>query len=238
MQKTVGIIGGLGPMATITFMNAVVKYTPVISNRDHLHMIVDCNPKVPDINAAILGTGVSAGDALSAGCKRLENAGADFIVIVCNAAHVYENQLRQAVAVPFVSMIEEAMLTIQTSSPQCKRVGLLATDGCLKSNIYQDRIARLGLTPILQTPDELERLMLALARITTGDLSSAIKSEIESLIHRLAARGADTIVLACSEIALVGLESSVDTPLIDPSIALAKATVRLALGSPHRRAIQ
>ncbi|TIP70484.1 MAG: aspartate racemase, partial [Mesorhizobium sp.] len=70
--KTVGVIGGLGPMATVAFMNSVLKHTPIKTNRDHLHMIVDCNPKVPDINAAILGIGPSAASALAAGGRRLE----------------------------------------------------------------------------------------------------------------------------------------------------------------------
>ncbi|PWJ85125.1 Asp/Glu/hydantoin racemase [Mesorhizobium loti] len=93
--KTVGIIGGLGPMATVAFMNSVLEYTPIKSNRDHLHMIVEWNPKVPDINSAVLGTGPSPAAALAASGRRLETAGADFIVMVCNAAHVYEDELRR-----------------------------------------------------------------------------------------------------------------------------------------------
>lgn len=104
----------LGPMATVAFMNSVLEHTPIKINRDHLHMIVDCNPTVPDINAAILGTGPSAAAALAASGRRLETAGADFIVMVCNAAHVYEDELRRAVAVPFISMAEETVRTIRS----------------------------------------------------------------------------------------------------------------------------
>ncbi|WP_352627268.1 amino acid racemase [Mesorhizobium sp. M0187] len=228
--KTVGIIGGLGPMATVAFMNSVLEHTPIKSNRDHLHMIVDCNPKVPDINAAILGTGPSAAAALAAGGRRLETAGADLVVMVCNAAHVYEDELRRAVAVPFISMIEETVRTIRSDTPQCRRVGLLATDGCLRSNLYQERLASVDLIPVLQTDDELGRLMLALSRITAGDISHAIRFEILGLIDALAERGAETVVLACSEIALVGLDAGIDVPVIDPCLVLAKTTVRTALG--------
>ncbi|OWK20593.1 hypothetical protein AJ88_28780 [Mesorhizobium amorphae CCBAU 01583] len=228
-QRTVGIIGGLGPMATVAFMNSVLEHTPIKSNRDHLHMIVDCNPKVPDINAAILGTGPSAAAALAASGRRLETAGANFIVMVCNAAHVYEDELRQAVSVPFISMVEETIRTIRSDFPQCRRVGLLATDGCLRSDLYQNRLASRDLIPVLQTADELEQLMLALARINTGDLGHAIRSEILGLIDAVVARGAETIVLGCSEIALVGLDTGSDIPLIDPCLVLAKATVRSAL---------
>ncbi|SJM35371.1 Aspartate racemase [Mesorhizobium delmotii] len=227
--KTVGVIGGLGSRATVAFLNSVLEHTPIKSNRDHLHMIVDCNPKVPDINAAILGTGPIAAAALAASGRRLEIAGANFIVMVCNAAHVYEGELRQAVSVPFISMVEETMRTIRSDFPQCRRVGLLATDGCFRSNLYQDRLASRDLIPIVQTAKELERLMLALGRINTGDLGHAIRSEILGLIAALIARGAESIILGCSEIALVEPYSDSGIPLIDPGLVLAKATVRSAL---------
>ncbi|MES0157019.1 amino acid racemase [Mesorhizobium sp. M0018] len=227
-QKTVGIIGGLGPLATVAFMNSVLEHTPAKRERDHLHMIVDCNPKVPDINAAILGRGPSAAVALVESAKRLETAGANFIVMVCNAVHVYERELKQSVSVPFISMIEEAVTRIQSDFPQCRQVGLLATNGCLHSQLYQDAFLRRGLTPVLQTADEQGQLMRALTRIKSGDLGNKVRTEILSTISALAKRGAETVVLGCSEIALVGSIAESDVPLVDPCLALAQATIHAA----------
>ncbi|MFJ6324880.1 MULTISPECIES: aspartate/glutamate racemase family protein [unclassified Rhizobium] len=228
-QKTVGIIGGLGPMATVTFMNSILKFTPADSDRDHLHMIVDCNPKVPDINASVLNTGPSAVAGLVEGARRLEGAGADFIVMVCNAAHQYEAELRRSIAIPFVSMIDETMVKISSEFPGFENVGLLATNGCLQSELYQKQLAGRGLKPVLQKADELERLMRVLARIRGGNLGEEQRTDILALIDALVARGAQTVILGCTEIALVDPASGSAAPLIDPSVTLAEATVELAL---------
>ncbi|MCO5965417.1 aspartate/glutamate racemase family protein [Sinorhizobium meliloti] len=228
LQKTVGIIGGLGPLATVAFMNSVLKHTPVKNGRDHLHMIVDCNPKVPDINAAALGVGPSAAEALVRGCKRLEAAGADFIVMVCNAAHIYEDQLRHAVSLPFVSMIDETIRAIQSHSARYKYIGLLASDGCIRSELYQERFVNAGLGPILQTDEEQQRLTRTLAQIASGNIGPEIRLDILGLIDALVKRGAETVVLACSEIALVDL-NGVRTSVVDPCVELAKSTIRFAL---------
>ncbi len=228
-QKTVGIIGGLGPMATVTFMNSVLKLTAADSDRDHLHMIVDCNPKVPDINASVLNIGPSAVAGLVEGARRLEVAGADFIVMVCNAAHVYEPELRRSISIPFVSMIEEAMVKISSEFPRFENVGLLATNGCLQSELYQKQLVGRGLKPVLQSADELERLMRTLARIRSGILDEEQRHDILTLIDALVARGAQTVILGCTEIALIDPASASDTPLIDPCATLAHVTVRMGM---------
>lgn len=230
-QKTVGIIGGLGPLATVAFMNSLLEHTPTERERDHLHMIVDRNPKVPDINAAIRGTGPCAAAALVESAQRLETAGANLIAMVCNAAHIYEREVKQSISVPFISMIEEAITAIQADFPQCKQVGLLASNGCLHAELYQDALVRRGMSPLLQSADEQRQLMRALTQIKSGDLGNEVRSEILSMINALVQRGAETIVLGCSEIALIGPNAGIDVPLIDPSIALARATVRAAINS-------
>ncbi|WP_457661156.1 cysteate racemase [Sinorhizobium medicae] len=228
-QKTVGIIGGLGPLSTVAFMNSVLECTPVESERDHLHMIVDCNPKLPDINAAILGTSPCAAVSLVESAQRLETAGANLIVMVCNAAHIYERELKQSISVPFISMIEEAAMAIQADFPECKQVGLLASNGCLHAELYQEALVRRGMSPLLQTADEQRQLMRALTRIKSGDLGNDVRSEMLSMINALAKRGAEIIVLGCSEVALIGPIAEIEMPLIDPSIALAQATIRAAI---------
>ncbi|CAH2405024.1 aspartate/glutamate racemase family protein [Mesorhizobium escarrei] len=231
-QKTVGIIGGLGPMATVAFMNSVLELTPTKSERDHLHMIVDCNPKFPDINAAVLGAGPSAAAALVESAQRLEAAGANFIVMVCNAAHVYQRELQLSISVPLISMIEETVRRIRSDFPQCTRVGLLATNGCLQSKLYQKQLSACELIPVLQTARELEQLMAVLGRIKTGDLGNEVRSEALRLISDLAARRAETVILGCSEIALVDPTTDSSVPLIDPCLMLAQATVHSALNDP------
>jgi aspartate racemase len=104
-MKCVGVLGGLGPAATADFFSKVVMATPAAADQDHLHVIIDNNPKVPNRNEAVAGTGVSPAPVLAEMASRLETAGADFLVMVCNAAHAFQDAITDAVRVPFVSII-------------------------------------------------------------------------------------------------------------------------------------
>src|SRR5210317_2431954 len=120
-QLTAGVLGGMGPDATVDFMAKVIAATSAETDQDHARMLVDHNPKVPNRQAALLGNGEDPGPVLAAMAKGLQEAGADFLVMPCNTAHVFEQSIISAVDIPLVSIITE---TIAALPENCSRVGL------------------------------------------------------------------------------------------------------------------
>ena len=108
----VGVLGGMGPEATVDFMTRVLAATPARVDQEHIRMLVDHNPGIPDRHAAIAGTGPDIGPELAAMARGLEAAGADFLVMVCNTAHAYTEAIRTAVSIPFVSIVDVVMAAV------------------------------------------------------------------------------------------------------------------------------
>jgi len=229
-ERIVGVLGGMGPDATVDFLSKVIALTGGTCDQDHIHMIVDHNPKVPDRQAAILEGANDPGPALARMAKGLESAGADFLVMVCNSAHAFLNPVRQATTFPLVSIIDATLDEVSSSYPHAKRAGLLATDGLIASVIYQDALEAAGLEPVLPRDEELEALMVLIRRIKAGDRSSEVVQEMGTLAELLASAGADVIIAGCTEIPLVLDAAVITVPVISSTDALVRKTVALARG--------
>lgn len=224
-----GVIGGLGPAATISFMSMVLARTPIERTGRHLHLIVDSNPGVPDINAAVLGRGPSPVEALQAMAGRLETAGADFLVMACNAAHLYEDDIRRSVSIPFLSMVDATCAHIASTLPRARRAGLVATDGGIACGIYQRGLEARGLETLVPSPTETDTVMAAVARVRLGDLGPLAKTPLVERIDGLADAGAECVIAGCTEIPLVLTQRDVGVPLIDPAEILAEAAIAFAI---------
>jgi aspartate racemase len=157
---------------------------------------------------------------------RLEAAGADFLVMPCNTAHVFADDILDAVGIPFVSMIDVTMEGVAGSG--AKRIGLLATRACVASRVYEDAIEAAGLAVVSQTADELDVLTALIARIKTGDYGGEVRARMRSLGAALVERGADTIIVGCTEIPIVLDRDAVAAPLLSSTDLLAERTVALA----------
>jgi aspartate racemase len=223
--KIVGVLGGMGPDATVDFMAKVIALTRADSDQQHIHMLVDHNPTVPNRQAAILGDGEDPGPVLAAMARRLQDAGADFLVMPCNTAYVFEQSIVSAVSIPLVSIIEE---TIAALPEKCARAGLLATDGCLQAGIYQESLRSNDIEPIEPSDDDLGELMNLIHAIKAGDTSAAIADTMRALARALVNQGADAVIAGCTEIPLVLEDSMLDVPLISSTDVLAQKTVQLA----------
>lgn len=229
-MKCMGIIGGLGPAATVSFMSTVLASTPLERTGRHLHLIVDCNPGVPDVNAAVLGLGESPLDDLRAMARRLAAAGADFLVMACNAAHLYEEGIRDSVAIPLLSMVDVACDHIAGTLPAARRVGLIATDGGIACGIYQRALARRGIETLVPSGPQTEAVMATLALVRAGDLGPSVKRSLIGQVEALAEAGAECVIAGCTEIPLVLAPGDTRTPVVDPSECLARAAVAFAIG--------
>jgi aspartate racemase len=230
-ELTAGVLGGMGPEATVDFMSKVIAMTHARKDQDHIHLIVDHNPKVPNRQAAILDGGEDPAPELADMARRLEKAGADFLVIVCNSAHAFLDTLRDATGLPFVSIIDVTIAEIKQRYPDARRVGVLATNGLLAAGIYQKSLAAAGLDPVLPDDEDLARLMTLIARIKSGDKGREVAQEMGALAELLASAGADVVIAGCTEIPLV-LDAAKNTvPVVASTDVLARKTIALAQGA-------
>ncbi|HEV2364315.1 MAG TPA: amino acid racemase [Caulobacteraceae bacterium] len=227
MSKVVGVIGGMGPAATVEFMARVQTATPAKRDQDHLRLIVDCNPVVLDRNAAIAGAGPSPGPILAAMARGLELAGAEFLVMPCNAAHAFAGDIAAATDIPFVDLIETACAAALARG--ASRVGVLAADGCLQAGLYQRGLAERGAKTVVGSAQEQAEFMTLLYEIKAGARGGSPKERMRALAQGLVGAGADLILAGCTEIGLVLAPEDVEVPLIDTLDVLAQRTVAVAL---------
>ncbi len=221
-KKTIGILGGMGPMATVEFFRRLVDATPARTDQEHLHILIDNDPRVPDRTDAILRSGPSPIEALAAMAKRLERAGADLLAMPCNTAHVYLEELRASVSIPVLDMIRETVATIDRSP-----VGLLATDGTLRAGLYQRACEDGGIRVVVPDPADQRSVMGAIERIKRGESPRRVEEGIASIVRRLEEEGAKAIVAGCTEISLVPGDGT-PLPWIDALDRLVEATLRAA----------
>ncbi len=225
-SKVVGVLGGMGPEATVDFMARVIALTPTRTDEDHVRMIVDNNPHIPSRQTALLDDGEEPGPVIAAMAAGLETAGADFLVMPCNTAHVYADAILAATSIPFVSIID---LTV-AACDEFESVGVLATDGCLRTRIYQDALAANNIQAVLPDDIQLEKLMRLITRIKAGDKGDAVALQMQDIVTALVDNGAQAIIAGCTEIPLVLDDSMLDVPFVSSTDELAAATVALARG--------
>jgi len=226
-ERTVGILGGMGPEATVELFRRIIALTTAKRDQDHLHVLIDSNPKIPDRTAAILAQGESPLPLLIAVAKDLERAGADFIIIPCNTAHYWLHELREVVSIPIIDMIGETASRVATNIPVLRTIGLLATTGTLRSNLYQRAFARSGVDLLVPSEEEDAAIMRAIHGIKAGD--HTVREAVIGVAHGLVARGAEGIIPGCTELSLVVSQDSLSVPVFDPLSILAERAVALAM---------
>lgn len=229
-QKTVGVMGGMGPDATVDFMARVIALTESNGDQDHVHMIVDQNPTIPDRQTAIRDGTDDVSKALGAMAKRLEDAGADFLVMVCNTAHVFLDDVHATTDIPFIHLIEESVREIDIIRPDAKIVGVMATVGCLDTEIYQDAITASGRVALVPEGGDLQKLMDLIEAIKAGNKDEDVRQDMQASANKLVARGADIIIAGCTEIPIVFEGENCEVPVISSTGVLAQRTLELAKG--------
>lgn len=222
-----GVIGGLGPSATIDFMARVVALTPATSDQDHVHLLVDQNPTVPDRQDAILRDGVSCGPVLAKMAAGLEASGCDFLVMPCNTAHAFQHDIVTAVEIPFISIVE---VTIDAIPSDVTTIGLMATPACVKTGIYQSALRAQGLDFVLHNSDQLDRLMGSIYDVKSTKWNSSTVTSMRALATVLVSQGAEAIIMACTEIPLLLRQNDMEVHLVSSTKELARRTVLLARG--------
>jgi len=227
-EKIIGILGGMGPEATIDLFYKIIKLTPAEKDQDHLRIIIDNNPKIPDRSAAILGKGKDPLPALQETAKNLEKAGANFIIIPCNTAHYFLPSIQESVKIPVLNMIEETAKETQKRNSSIKKTGLLASIGTYKAEIYNKYFKKYNIEVISPEEKDKEEVMRVIYAVKAGNLSEEVKKSIISIAQKLIDKGAEAIITGCTEIPLILKEEDVSVSIIDPTQILAKAAVKKA----------
>jgi aspartate racemase len=234
MEKVIGILGGMGPEATVDCFDKIIKNTPAANDQDHLRVVIDSNPKVPDRTAAIIGDGESPVPLMAAGCRALARAGADFIIIPCVSAHVFLSELQQQIELPILSIFDAVAETITRDHPQIKTVGLLATTGTVSGGLFQKRLGQDAIETLVCDDGMQSMVMTAIYDIknahaarTRSEITTDLIAAAESLIARRP-EGAQGIIAGCTEVPLALRQENLSIPYFDAVAILARAAIRRA----------
>lgn len=216
MSRILGVLGGMGPAATVGFLAQLQALTPAQGDAHHIRVLMDMNPQVPDRNR----TPELAEAVLAEMAQRLKTAGAEVLAMPCNTAHAQAAGIRAA-GLPFIDMIAETTQAVAASG--ARRVGVLATPG--GEVLYVAAFQAAGLTPVLLEGPDREAFMARIYGVKAGETGEAARSRMKALAAGLVARGADGLVAGCTEVPLLLAQADVSAPLTDSSEVLARACV-------------
>ncbi|MBK5145297.1 amino acid racemase [Budviciaceae bacterium BWR-B9] len=225
MKGLIGVLGGMGPAATVDLFNKFVTYTAAHNDQEHIPLIISSIPDIPDRTEALMHHGQSPLPVMQDYLKRLEDAGAECIVIPCNTAHYWFSELKSACHVDMLSIVETTMKEVIFSGK--KKVGLLATNATLYMGLYQKSIEELGFECIRPDENSQIKVMESIYALKSGDNQLAeylMKEQAEQLFKQ----GAEVIVLGCTEVPVILADEVKNNPnkYIDSTGSLVRAGIK------------
>lgn len=224
-EGILGVLGGMGPQATNTFYQRLIDRTQAESDQEHLQVLIWSDAKIPDRTAGILGGPQEAEkvyEALRAGAKLLEGAGCTVLAIPCNTSHYFADRLQGELKIPLIHMIRETVSAIAATGK--KTVGILATDGTVRTGIYQTELTAAGLTPVVPLED-LQRVVMSIIydEIKKGETGSREKfGEVDAWLRQA---GCDCAILGCTELSVYRTLHSLPPFYIDAMEVLAEQAI-------------
>lgn len=227
MKQAVGVIGGVGPMATVYYMQRVIEMTKAGCDQEHINMLVFNDCDIPDRTAFI--TEKSPDNPLPVmveDAKRLEAAGCEFVVIPCNTAHYFYDELEQAVEIPVVNIVEETIRYAKARVQDLSCVGIMATTGTIVTGTYQKYAERAGLSFAVPDEDEQDLLMqIIYDGVKAG--KPVPRADFDCVANHLRAKGAQCLILGCTELSVLKRDLPINDPdVLDSIDVLASETVR------------
>ena len=220
MSRILGVLGGMGPVATTAFMARVQALTPARGDEDHVRMLVDLNPQVPNRHSQPEAAGRTLGEMAS----RLREMGAEVLAMPCNTAHAHADAIRAA-GLPFIDMIAETVAAARATGAQ--RIGVLATPG--GEALYVEALKGAGLEAVTLAGDDRAAFMAAVLGFKAGDLGEGPRAEMRRLAAALVTAGAEVVIGGCTEVPLLLDAADVAVPLTDSAEVLARVCVAACL---------
>ena len=225
-KKTIGILGGMGPLATADLFQKIVLLTKADTDREHIRVYIDSNANIPDRTAAILSGGEDPVPEMASALRHLEACGADCIIMPCNTAHYFLPRLQAMTKIPFLSILTAAAEACKAQFPG-KTVGILATRGTLAANLYQEALAQADvpyLVPDAPAQDALMRVIYD--GVKAGKGPDSYRADFLTVLEQMSAGGAEVFLLGCTELPLAAEALNIALPTVDPTAELAKASIR------------
>lgn len=229
-KPLVGVIGGVGPLATAYFLDMVVRLTAAEQDQDHLDLVVFNHASIPDRTDFVVGRSEdNPGPVMAEDARRLEAFGSDFLVLPCNTAHTFTDEVQRAVSIPLLSIVGETLDEAQRRVPRLERAGVLATTGTVRSGVYHRALEERGVTPLVPGEEDQATVMRVIyEQVKAGrpvDLA-ALRSVVDTLVDQ----GAQVVLLGCTELSVVAADFDLlAEPLyVDSLDQLARATIRRA----------
>ncbi|MEU9832359.1 amino acid racemase [Streptosporangium sp. NPDC048047] len=231
--RLVGVLGGMGPAATVDFYGKLVEETAATCDQAHVPVVIWGDPRVPDRSLNLLGGGEDPTPYLRRGVEGLKQAGCEVLAVPCNTAHAFVPRLAEEAGLELVSIIEVTADALAADG--VRAAGVLSTSGTLHAGLYAGALRRRGVTVI--EPDEpgQRQVTAAIAAVKGGGARPAHRRALAELSRSLADRGAERIVTACTELVLALDRPLVPVPVLDPARLLARRLVEMALGAPAAR---
>lgn len=226
-QKTVGVIGGMGPEATVEFLRKIVAATPAQDDADHIHVLTDSNPNIPSRIAALIdGNGPDPSPVLCSMAQGLEKQGADFLAMPCNTAHHYLPAIAHAVSVPVLDMVQLSVAKLGTLSCCPKKVGMLASPAVRLVGLYERRFHAAGMHVAFPDAQHEATLLDVIRAVKAGKDSNALRQSYATVAKSLS--GADALLIACTELSVLGAPTGITVPCVDALDVLVEATIQSA----------
>lgn len=220
-KKICGILGGMGPEATVDLMARIVRFTDAKEDGEHVHCIVDQNPQVPSRIKAILEDGPSPGPVLAKMAKNLQEAGADFVCMPCNTAHHWLMEAKGDITIPFLDMPSLAVAQIaRTGSKKC---GILGTTATRNKGVYEPHCAGNGIEACYPDDEDQAKLLKIIEKVKAGDYSG--REGFAQIARNMIKNGADSLIMACTELGILGLPDDLEANVVDAPDALAKEVI-------------
>lgn len=217
-----GVLGGMGPAATLDFLTKLQAFTPAKSDQDHIRVLMDLNPKVPDRNVP----GSGAGAVLAEMAGALAGAGAEVLAMPCNTAHAHAALIQRASGLPLIDLIETGASAARDLG--ARRVGVIGTKGALR--LYREYLAAQAMGLVTLDAERQAEFMTTIYKIKGGDLGPAVRREMAGYAADLVAGGAEAVIAGCTEAPLVMGPEDVRVAFIDPGELLARRCVAVCLG--------
>lgn len=228
MYKTLGIIGGMGPLATVKLFEKIVLKTKANCDQEHLHIVIDNNTNIPDRTEFILDNKkLDPRQELIHSAKRLEIAGADFLVMPCNAAHSFYEDIVKEIQIPFLNMIELTLEHIIKNYSNVNKIGLLSVRGTIESKIYDIIFEKAGIEVIKPTEENQKYISNLIDNIKKAILEENL-DRVYNVMYEMKQRGVEVFIAGCTEVSVALDLYSLEGNFIDPLDVLAERSIEFS----------
>ncbi|WP_336921445.1 aspartate/glutamate racemase family protein [Aquipuribacter sp. SD81] len=229
-RRLVGVVGGVGPLATAYFLDRVVRLTDAATDQEHVDLVVHQRASTPDRTAFLLGRSAEdPGPVLAASAADLVRLGARAVVLPCNTAEPFLPQVRAAAGVEVVGIVHATVREVVATVPDVRRVGVLATDGTVAARTYHDELEAAGLEAVVPSAADQRTVMSVIYEQVKANRPVDVPA-LAAVADRLGDRGAQCVVLGCTELSVVSapVAGTARVRVVDSVDALARATISLA----------